>query len=326
MESYRKVIEREDKFEESKHIQNDEKLKELNEDNQAAIFKHQHKFNICEAQNNLVKAQEEWDFVEKLPSTEAISQKFVTYEELWEYFKKEDMNIYLKNIKPFCNRKGFSFILHYLCGPVKMHQNLRTERNLIFAVAQYPLDCKLSLHANALRTIYNKLTGFHGYCRIYGNHWEEIGFQGNDPSTDTRGVGFFGILQLLYFILNPYTSKLALDIYRLSQDEIQNFPFCIMSINMTRIVIEALREELLNKMCNQRDEVISVVNEFYAGTFLYLYNKWKGEHKTIMDSGFVLKDVTVYVKRNCHKIIQNVQNYNQKRKSSISTNLIFSEL
>ncbi|XP_023216886.1 ELMO domain-containing protein 3-like isoform X1 [Centruroides sculpturatus] len=264
--------------------------KEISEETQAAIFIHQDKFNICRAKDELKQAQQEWDFVEDLPSEEQnVSSKFVTYEEIWEYFKKEDMKAYLKNIKPVCNRKGFSFILHYLCGPVKMHQDLRAERNLIFAIAQCPLDCKLSFHANTLQTIYNKLTGVPGYCRIYGNHWEEVGFQGNDPSTDTRGVGFFGILQLLYFILNPSTSKLAMDIYRLSQDEVQNFPFCVMSINMTRIAIEALREEILNKICNQRGEVISVINEFYAGTFLYLYNKWKGEYKTIMDSGFVLK-------------------------------------
>lgn len=98
-----------------------------------------------------------------------------------------------------------------------------------------------------------------------------------------------------------------------------------MSINMTRIALQVLREEALSKWvnkslflhhiwsvwlavclsqylittllsvfvpireCNRRQQVVGVLNEFYVATFLYLYQLWKTQQKTIVDSGLVLK-------------------------------------
>lgn len=44
-----------------------------------------------------------------------------------------------------------------------------------------------------LYTIYTSLKHT-DYCRRYGNHWEDIGFQGTDPASDLRGTGMLGIL------------------------------------------------------------------------------------------------------------------------------------
>ena len=46
-----------------------------------------------------------------------------------------------------------------------------------------------------LRTIYRQLTSTTVDCPRYGSHWETIGFQGTDPSTDLRGVGILGLVQ-----------------------------------------------------------------------------------------------------------------------------------
>ena len=72
-------------------------------------------------------------------------------------------------------------------------------------------------------------------------------FIGLDPATDLRGCGFLGLLTTLYLVTDQRTHALALDIYKLSQHETQNFPFSIMSINITRIALQTLREEKLNK-------------------------------------------------------------------------------
>ncbi|XP_036291768.1 ELMO domain-containing protein 3 isoform X9 [Pipistrellus kuhlii] len=69
----------------------------------------------------------------------------------------------------------------------------------------------------------------------------------------------------------------------------KQFPFCLMSVNITRIAIQALREECLSRECNRQQKVIPVVNSFYAATFLHLAHIWKTQQKTIADSGFVLK-------------------------------------
>ena len=56
-----------------------------------------------------------------------------------------------------------------------------------------------------------------------------------------------GLLTTLSFVINPSTSSLAIDVYRLSEDEVQNFPFCVMGINITRIALQIFREGKLNK-------------------------------------------------------------------------------
>ena len=70
--------------------------------------------------------------------------------------------------------------------------------------------------------------------------------QGNDPSTDLRGVGFLGLVQPLYLVSSSAkTLQLAKDIYHLSQNETQEFPLMVLSINVTRIAVCALRDSLL---------------------------------------------------------------------------------
>ncbi|XP_009481403.2 ELMO domain-containing protein 3 isoform X2 [Pelecanus crispus] len=151
------------------------------------------------------------------------------------------------------------------------------------------LDDNERVHMRILQTIYKKLTRSRLGCPRYGAHWEELGFQGADPGTDLRGTGMLGLMQMLYFVMDSQTLPLAREIFKLSHHETQNFPFCIMSVNITRIVIQALREERLSRECNRRQQVIAVLNDLYAAAFLQLYRVWKWQHKTVADSGFLLK-------------------------------------
>lgn len=57
------------------------------------------------------------------------------------------------------------------------------------------------VHLRMLQTVYSQLTGdkLHGAARM-GDHWEKIGFQGGDPSTDLRDLGMFSVLQMVYLV------------------------------------------------------------------------------------------------------------------------------
>ena len=44
---------------------------------------------------------------------------------------------------------------------------------------------------------------------------------GNDPSTDLRGCGMLGLLQLLYAVTTPQYLPLTREIYKLSQHDVQ---------------------------------------------------------------------------------------------------------
>ena len=72
-------------------------------------------------------------------------------------------------------------------------------------------------------------------------------FQGLDPATDLRGVGLLGLVQALYLVTNESTLPLARDLYLLSHDPHSEFPLMVLSINVTRISLQALREGVLNR-------------------------------------------------------------------------------
>ncbi|XP_052661514.1 ELMO domain-containing protein 3 isoform X4 [Harpia harpyja] len=171
------------------------------------------------------------------------------------------------------------------------------------------LDDNERVHMRILQTIYKKLTRSRLGCPRYGAHWEELGFQGADPGTDLRGTGMLGLMQMLYFVMDSQTLPLAQEIFKLSQHETQNFPFCIMSVNITRIIIQALREEHLSRECNRRQQVIAVLNDLYAAAFLQLYRVWKWQHKTVVDSGFLLKELELSTKKKPKQLLKSLEAY-----------------
>ena len=70
-------------------------------------------------------------------------------------------------------------------------------------------------------------------------------FQGDNPATDLRGVGFLGLIQPLFFVTTPEVYGLAKAVYKLSLSDKQDFPLMVLSINVTRIALHALRDDLL---------------------------------------------------------------------------------
>ncbi|KAI5094641.1 ELMO domain-containing protein 3, partial [Silurus meridionalis] len=268
----------------------------------------------------LERAQQEWDALESIqpvPAEELAPSPLISFNEALQHFQTTDLANLLRNIQPTVRRTGLAVVTHFLFGPPRLHRELTEERDLVFAIAQCPLDNTQPVHMRVLQTIYRKLTCTKADCPRYGPHWENIGFQGTDPSTDLRGTGFLALMHTLYLVMDPETLPLARDIYKLSQHPVQNFPFSVMSINLTRIVLHALREEVLTKECNRRQQVVSVLNEVYVATFLHLYEVWRSQRKTISDSGHVLKDVELYVKKNPKQLLKHLHCYLQERCSGI---------
>ncbi|XP_071947207.1 ELMO domain-containing protein 3-like isoform X2 [Antedon mediterranea] len=261
---------------------------------------------------SLLQAQADWDAVDTIQPGKLSSVNktpLISFNEALAYFQQCNMEIYKYKIKTTVDRSGFDAVSHFLFGPPKMNRNLLEERDLVFAIAQYQFDDNVEVHRRVLQTIYKKLTGTTIDCPRFGSHWEQIGFQGNDPTTDLRACGFLALMTLLYFVMDNNTFQLAKDIYKISQHETQNFPFCVMSVNMTRIALQTLRHERLSRECNKRQQVIAVVNEFYGSIFLNLYTTWKHGHKTIKDSGFVLKELETCASKNPKILMKKFEEY-----------------
>lgn len=263
----------------------------------------------------VLRAQEEWEVVDTIhPDTESgISSQqpgqLISFSDALQHFQTLDLSSFKKRIQPTIRRTGLAALRHCLFGPPKLHQDLREERDLVLTIAQCGLDSQDPVHGRVLRTIYKKLTGSKFDCALHGDHWEDLGFQGANPATDLRGAGFLALLHLLYLVMDSKTLLMAQEIFRLSHHHIQQFPFCLMSVNITRIAIQALREECLSRECNRRQKVIPVVNSFYAATFLHLAREWRTQQRTISDSGFVLKDLEVLAKKSPKRLLKMLDVY-----------------
>ncbi|KAJ7419273.1 ELMO domain-containing protein 3 [Pitangus sulphuratus] len=82
-----------------------------------------------------------------------------------------------------------------------------------------------------------------------------------------------------------------------------------MSVNITRIVVQALREERLSRECNRRQQVIGVLNDLYAAAFLRLFRLWKRQRGTVADAGSFLKELELSTKKKPRQLLRSLEAY-----------------
>uniref|UniRef100_A0A1B6FN46 ELMO domain-containing protein n=1 Tax=Cuerna arida TaxID=1464854 RepID=A0A1B6FN46_9HEMI len=202
------------------------------------------------------------------------------------------------------DRLRWSAMFHWLRAPSKLDSSLKPEYDLVLAIAQCSFSWNDGVHWRMVQTVYKRLTGSKLDCPQYGSHWLQIGFQGSDPSKDLRGVGMLGLVHLLYLATHSTTHTLALKLYSVANSETQPFPLAVLSLNVSSIAVNALRGGRLNKECNARHSVFDVINLFYTVVINYIYNVWTTEHKTLKDSGILLKDAERYCNKHVRRLIR----------------------
>ena len=181
--------------------------------------------------------------------------------------------------------------------------DLKRDRDEMFATARTKLDDHDETHLRTLHTLYTRLVGVDRAMPRYGKHWEDLGFQGSDPATDLRGCGMLGLTQLLCLVTRNFPNAAA--IHSLSRDQTQEFPMAPLSINLTHIALRAVRSGLLNKEARRLGSVWAAADAFYCGAFYEFYSRWKNGGKTIMDSGHVkreLEDFLLTAKGTAHAL------------------------
>lgn len=75
------------------------------------------------------------------------------------------------------------------------------------------------------------------------NQWQDIGFQGDNPATDFRGMGILGLEQLIFFA--KYDHSNSLHCLKISHHPRTGFPYAICGITVTALIRELLFEDLL---------------------------------------------------------------------------------
>ncbi|EFC43167.1 hypothetical protein NAEGRDRAFT_68814 [Naegleria gruberi] len=279
-----------------------------------------------EAYENVKK---QWDDVQLLREQQQYGQQTVqiselnsrelniSYDETIKYYNsikmKTEIEVARDKLTNSSSNSMFSKI--FSCFSKTDNENIRKEKEFLIALTQIPLNHEIEQHERQLFTIYKKITGDKQNCPSIGAHWEAIGFQGNDPKTDLRGVGMLGILQLLFFVYSD--EKTTQDIYSLSQT--QSFPMAVVSLNITQMILKMLIEGKLKSFINKyEDSVMDAFNIAYSSAFYRFYLVWKRGQKRIIDFDNVKKELIIQVNKNLNEIINEYTSMVLKREINVT--------
>ncbi|NWT80313.1 ELMD3 protein, partial [Lanius ludovicianus] len=243
----------------------------------------------------------------------------ISFTEALQHFQSTELSESREKVRAPARRGILAALFHCLRGSPRLRPQLRGEQELVLAMAQRALDDSERVHMRILQTIYRQLTCSRLGCPRYGAHWEQLGFQGRRGSTPLPREIPIPKIQLNLPWSNSVLSQFPQPLPELQTQlhcplltmlqYFNNFPFCIMSVNITRMVIQALREERLSRECNRRQQVIGVLNDLYAAAFLQLFRLWKGQHGTIADAGFFLKELELSTKKKPRQLLKSLEAY-----------------
>ena len=182
---------------------------------------------------------------ERSKPKEQLVTPLITHSQVWPVFEQMDIRTYREPPRKEEPQRVSWMSRCFRAAPVELEDNLKDQRDRIYALLHVAFN-ESPLHLQVLMSVWKFLTRSKEDCARLGHHWDRLGFQGADPATDLRSMGIFGLLQLLF--LACYLPKEAEEILAYSRESGCNFPFAAVSLNMTKVTIEALREGKLNKL------------------------------------------------------------------------------
>ncbi|KAM8939983.1 ELMO domain-containing protein 2 [Pelodytes ibericus] len=110
-------------------------------------------------------------------------------------------------------------------------------------VRKQSYDCDNSEHEQQLLELWNLLMPHEKLKSRITKQWGDIGFQGDDPKTDFRGMGMLGLANLLYFSQH-YTEEARLILLHSNHPKI-GYSYAIVGINLTEMAYSLLKSGAL---------------------------------------------------------------------------------
>ena len=164
---------------------------------------------------------------------------------------------------------------------------LKLSRDAVFACARRPYDGSAPLQADLMAALYHAITG--SPSGAPGASWTTIGFQReSDFSTDLRGVGMLGPLQVLALFQRHAAVGRAL--YQQATLPLHPFPFMIQCLSLTARVLGALRLGKLNRCIlaaaaaaapapkgSADTLVLTLAHDWFAGLALDFLVAWRSD-------------------------------------------------
>lgn len=246
--------------------------------------------------------------------------RLIGLENAWEYLKSQEENLEVDVELPVPKKYGWFSIFCSLLdssASLKLSPELQREKDVLISLSRRSFNHEDSTHIQMLLTLFNSLTGGLHCPSVIGTHWDIIGFQGTDPATDFRGVGMLGLLQPMSLSLSKSSASFMLEVISLSHSPSQGFPFMVLSLNVTQIVLVSLRDGYIDRLMKDRGIVLQLVNTCYGAVLYHIYDHWKKENLTLVDSGLLLKKAETNFRKDPLSIIQQYENYIESKSSAV---------
>ena len=103
--------------------------------------------------------------------------------------------------------------------------------------------------------------------------WQDIGFQGDDPKTDFRGMGILGLENLVYFA-REYPSA-ATHVLSHSMHPRYGYAFAIVGINLTSMALRLLKDGSAKTHVFNLSKTLPTIRAFHQ-LYCYLFYEFDG--------------------------------------------------
>ncbi|CAG0885083.1 unnamed protein product [Darwinula stevensoni] len=147
--------------------------------------------------------------------------------------------------------------------------------NRLDDIRQTQYDCNNTQHEAQLTNLWNALVPTESLPGRHGKHWSYIGFQGEDPASDFRGMGLLGLYNLQY--LSHECGEEAQKLLLHSHHPSYGYSFAIMGINMTDLCLQLLRDGTARTHFFNENSSIPTEQDFhhfYACVFIQFDSFW----------------------------------------------------
>ncbi|XP_037956175.1 ELMO domain-containing protein 2 [Teleopsis dalmanni] len=206
-----------------------------------------------------------------------------------------------KNIKP-SSHPDFGHLLG------RCVEQIWSYRRLVYTVDHLraiPYDSNNLQHEEMLLELWNYLMPNEPLTGRISKQWQDIGFQGDDPKTDFRGMGILGLENLLY-LAREYNNT-ARHILSHSMHPTSGYTFAIVGINLTYMAFNLLKdEEAKTHFYNNAESFkqpcsLEHFNKFYSYLFFEFDHYWIDSNPTnIMDFRSIFQSFEVIIMEALH--------------------------
>ncbi|XP_065187223.1 ELMO domain-containing protein 2-like isoform X1 [Sycon ciliatum] len=180
--------------------------------------------------------------------------------------------------------------IHSVAAVIAHADRLRAER----------FTSENSEHEEALLELWSLLQPDVALTERMSKQWTDIGFQGNNPATDFRGMGYLGLLNLIYFAKHRTAAAQRLLLH--SQHPTIGYGFALAGINMTSLVLELLSSDHLQayfyKECCGKTVTLQDLQDVFCGLFEQFDRFWIArEPENVMAFNAVRSDYKLALER-----------------------------